>query len=336
VSQQPIFLLSLPRSGSTLVQRILASHPEISTAPEPWVLLPLVFAMRESGAWARYGHAPAARAIREFAARLPNGDQDYVAELRRFVLALYGRASENPARYFLDKTPRYHFIAQELRRIFPDARLVFLWRNPLSVAASIVATWGDGKWRPDRWRVDLLEGPRNLVAAYEREAEDACAVRYEDLVRDPLGEWPRVFGYLGLEFDPSFLERLPSVQLSARMGDRTGSDRYRHLSTEPLEKWRAELASPLRKRWCRAYLRRIGDRALGVMGYDLGSLLSELDALPSDGRRVLPDAANGTYSWSIGAGRRVATRFLAPRRTLWSARWPADTKSAGQGGLSPT
>jgi hypothetical protein len=322
VSQQPIFLLSLPRSGSTLVQRILASHPEISTAPEPWLLLPLVFAMRESGAWARYGHVPAARAIREFAARLPNGDEDYVVELRRFILALYRKASEGPTKYFLDKTPRYHFIAEELRRIFPDARLVFLWRNPLSVAASIVATWGNGKWRPDRWKVDLLEGPGNLVAAYEREAEDACAVRYEDLIRDPLGEWPRVFGYLGLDFDASSLELPPSLDTPARMGDRTGSGRYRGLSTEPLDKWRSVLSSPIRKRWCRAYLRRIGDRALRMMGYDLGSLLAELEALPSDGRRLVPDAANGAYAWSIGASRRVATRVLAPRRTLWSNRWP--------------
>jgi hypothetical protein len=323
VSQQPIFLLSLPRSGSTLMQRILASHPEIATAPEPWVLLPLVFAMRERGAWARYGHVPAARAVREFAARLPKGDEDYVVEVRRFVSALYGKASDKPARYFLDKTPRYHFIAQELRRIFPDARLVFLWRNPLSVAASIVETWGNGKWRPDRWKVDLLEGPRNLVAAYEREAEDACAVRYEDLIRDPLREWPRVFGYLGLEFDASFVETLPSVGSPPRMGDRTGSERYRSLSKEPLDKWRGVLASPVRKRWCRSYLLRIGDRALRLMGYDLESLLAELDELPSEGGRLIPDAANGLYAWSIGAGRRVATRFLSPRRTLWSARWPA-------------
>jgi hypothetical protein len=320
---RPIFVLSLPRAGSTLVQRVLAAHPEVSTTPEPWLLLPQVFAMRERGGLATYGHVNAARAIREFAARLPNGNEDYVEELRRFILALYSKASGGGGRYFLDKTPRYHFIAEELRAIFPDARWVFLWRNPLAVAASVVTTWANGRWRPDRWRLDLLEGPHNLVTAYERYRDDAFAVRYEDLILDPMTTWPRLFGYLDLRFDPSLLNALPSVQLPARMGDRTGSARYQALSKEPLDKWKGVIGSPVRKRWCRAYLRRIGAHALGVMGYDLRGLLAELDALQSDGRRLGGDVVNGAYARTLESGQRVAMRFFGPRRTLWPDRWPS-------------
>jgi hypothetical protein len=323
VTQQPIFLLSLPRAGSTLVQRILAAHPEVSTAPEPWLLLPQAFALRERGVLAPYGQVPAARAIREFASGLPQGDEDYVAELRRFILALYRKASGGRGRYFLDKTPRYHLIADELRRIFPEARLLFLWRNPLAVVASAVATWGKGKWQPDRWRIDLLEGPHNLVGAYERHGEDAFAVRYEDLIQDPMATWPRLFEHLELSFDPSVLDALPSVQLQARMGDRTGSARYERLSTEPLEKWKTVMSSPVRKRWCRAYLSRLGGRTLNAMGYELPSLLKELDALPSDGWGIALDLANGAYARALEGGRRATLRLFGPRRTLWSERWPS-------------
>ena len=323
MTQQPIFLLSLPRAGSTLVQRILAAHPEVSTAPEPWLLLPQAFALRERGVLAPYGQVPAARAIREFAAGLPKGDEDYVQELRRFVLALYRKASGGHGKYFLDKTPRYHLIADELRRIFPEARLLFLWRNPLAVVASAVATWGKGKWQPDRWRIDLLEGPHNLVGAYERHGDDGFAVRFEDLIEDPMATWPRLFGYLGLSFDPSLLDALPSVQLRARMGDRTGAARYERLSTEPLEKWKTVLSSPVRKRWCRAYLNRLGEATLSAMGYDLPSLLKELDALPSDGRGIALDLANGAYARALEGGRRATLRLFGPRRTLWSDRWPS-------------
>ena len=45
----PVFLLSLPRSGSTLLQRLLAVSPEVATAPEPWFLLPLVQSTRATG-----------------------------------------------------------------------------------------------------------------------------------------------------------------------------------------------------------------------------------------------------------------------------------------------
>jgi hypothetical protein len=209
VNQVPIFLLSLPRSGSTLVQRVLATHDEISTTPEPWLLLPQVYALRERGAYAEYGHVPASRAIREFAERLPNGEEDYRDELRRFILALYARASGGSSAYFLDKTPRYHLVLEDLFRIFPDARYVFLWRNPLAIVASIVETWAQGTWKLERWRTDLFDGLANMVAAFERHAELSCSVRYEQLVTDTLRAWPLIFEHLGLLFVPSVLDRFP-------------------------------------------------------------------------------------------------------------------------------
>ena len=52
----PIFLLSLPRSGSTLVQRILMSHSKISGISEPHLVLPFVYTMRKKGVVSQYSH----------------------------------------------------------------------------------------------------------------------------------------------------------------------------------------------------------------------------------------------------------------------------------------
>ena len=52
----PIFLYSLPRSGSTLLQRMLADNPVIATASEPWFLLPIVYSTKSSGVYAEYSH----------------------------------------------------------------------------------------------------------------------------------------------------------------------------------------------------------------------------------------------------------------------------------------
>ena len=76
---------------------------------------------------------------------LPDGEDDYWSALRGFALELYAKAAEPDATHFLDKTPRYHYIAPELFRLFPDAKVVFLWRNPLAVVASIVETWTQGQ-----------------------------------------------------------------------------------------------------------------------------------------------------------------------------------------------
>jgi hypothetical protein len=318
MSQVPIFLLSLPRSGSTLVQRVLASHDDIATTPEPWLLLPQVYALRERGTFAEYGQIPSARAIREFAAGLPNGEHDYREELRRFVLGLYSKASGGTAAYFLDKTPRYHLVVEELFGLFPDAKYLFLWRNPLAIAASIVETWGHGRWKLELWRRDLFDGLAHLVEAYERHAGSSCAVRYEDLVTDPLTAWPPLFDYLGLPFDASPLESFESVKLHGRMGDPTGSRQYDTLSTAPLRKWPATVGNPMRKRWFRNYLDWIGAGRLSAMGYDASDLARELEAIPSGFRLLGSDLVNGSY-WKVESARReAAMRHLTRRPTT---RW---------------
>lgn len=52
----PLFLFSLPRSGSTLAQRMLAAHPAVATVTEPWILLPFLYARKEEGVYAEYRH----------------------------------------------------------------------------------------------------------------------------------------------------------------------------------------------------------------------------------------------------------------------------------------
>ena len=309
---KPIFVLSLPRSGSTLVQRVLAGHPQIATTAEPWLLLPHAYAMRDRGIAADYTQPMAARAIREFADGLPGGADDYWSALRAFALRLYEGAAGPDATHFLDKTPRYHFITPELFRMFPDAKVVFLWRNPLSVVASVVQTWSKGAWNVDRWQGDL-QGVAPLVAAYEEHREGSLAVNYEALVAEPDIAWPRIFEYLELPFHPELLSSFSDVRPQGSMGDPTGVHRYTELSTEPVEKWKSTLGRPWRKHWCHGYLDWIGDQRLATMGYDAERLRRDLDALPSSPRGAISDAAHGTYWTWAQRRKRQAFKKMAPR-----------------------
>jgi hypothetical protein len=310
VSVTPVFLLSLPRSGSTLVQRVLAAHDGVATAPEPWIVLPQVYALRDAGAYAEYGHALAGRAIGDFADRLDGGRERYWSEVRGFVERLYVAASGPNDRLFVDKTPRYHFVADDLYRIFPEARFVTLWRNPLAVVASTVETWGRGRWMVERWRVDLFEGIDNLVRAYEAHADRTHAVRFEDLLTRPEEAWPALFDHLDVAFDPASLARFAGVDMEARMGDPTGRHRYDVLSTEPLERWKLSISSSVRRRWCRDYLRWIGHERLAVMGYSLDELLGELDEIPVSLGSLGSDVARTAYGRALVKGRSAAGGLL--------------------------
>ncbi len=276
----PIFIFSLPRSGSTLAQRILATHSDIATATEPWILLPFLYTLRQTGIFAEYGHKSMVEAVGDFCKTLPNGFDDYYAEMREFVLRLYKKAANTGANCFLDKTPRNHLIVEEIINLFPNGKFIFLWRNPLAVTASILDTFGVGKWRLYDYRVDMFDGLSNLVSAYKKYQHRACSVHYELLINNPEQEWRRIFAYLDIPFDEQSISQFHKVNLKGGAGDQTGTKLYQTISKEPLEKWKSVLCNPVRKAWTRRYLRWIGQERLSVIGYEYANLLAELDSLP--------------------------------------------------------
>jgi hypothetical protein len=297
---RPLFLLSLPRSGSTLVQRVLGAHPDVATTAEPWLLLPILYASRTQGARADYWHESAAEAIGDFIAGLDGGREAWHAEVRDFALALYARAGGEGCTYFLDKTPRYHAIATELMEVFEDARFVFLWRDPLAVLASCLETFRANRFEPYHFEIDLYAGLDHLVDAWGRADERAHALRYEDLVGGGEQAWRGLYEFLELDFDRAALEGLSPDRPAGRYGDPTGVERYSDIDAEPVLKWTHSLGGPVRGAWCRRYLRWVGDERMSAMGYDLEGTLAELARAPATVGRAPADA------WHLLASRRAA------------------------------
>jgi hypothetical protein len=311
---RPIFILSLPRTGSTLLQRILGSHEAIGTASEPWFLLPLFYALRELGVQAEYEHTIMARSVRGFADEyLPNGVNTYLDAVHDLALRLYAEAA--PAKpYFLDKTPRYHHIASDLLRLFPEGRFIFLWRHPLAIAASMIETYGSGCWNLDTFSADLFRGLPALVDTYRKGENRVASVRYEDLVTRPFEEIDRLLRYLELPADETVLTRFREVPMNPEFSDPTGMRAYDRISVDPLNKWKQTMANPFRKAWCRRYLHSLGEGRLTVMGYSLPALLAEVDAVRSDTKHVASDLAHA----GTGAVRRsIRSRIVRAPFPLW-------------------
>jgi hypothetical protein len=288
---KPIFIFSLPRSGSTLLQRVLAADAQITSVAEPWVLLPFVYALRGRGASADYCHQTANQALMDFIEELPNGKQDYLSTIGAATRELYQKAAKNKdARYFLDKTPRYALIADEITEIFPDGKFIYLWRNPLAIIASMIETWGEGKWNIPDFRVDLYDGMASLIDSYQAHPGKILAIQYENFLLSPEKELSRIAQYLELQFDPVALEKFSNVSFSGNFGDSTGTRDYSEIDTAPLDKWKTVINNPLRKMWCRRYLHWLGEERLRVMGYDLNELLLELDSTGLSPRYLYSDS----------------------------------------------
>lgn len=293
MSVTPIFLLSLPRAGSTLLQRLLSLHEDVSTKSEPWIALPLFFATRNEGTKSIYGHATLATGVNGFIESFPNKKDDYHSSVATFLHTTYSLSAEPGSKYFLDKTPRYHLIVDDLLKAFPDAKFIFLWRNPLAIAASMLKTYGHGKWILYMFLVDLYSGIDSLVNAFNKNSHRAIAVKYEDLVEAPDKQIIRLMEYLALDSEIDVTDGLKSAE--KMWGDRTGQYKYKSISTASMNAWKIELSNPFRKAWSKNYLDWIGEERLNTMGYDLTELSSEIDNCPVSYKFLISDIIRSIY-----------------------------------------
>jgi len=272
----PIFIVSLPRAGSTLLQRIMGATSEIYTVSEPWLLLPQIYSMKKSGAAAEYGHYNSYLALTDFVKHLPRGWDDYRETIRLNALTLYQKAAGDQAMYFLDKTPRYNLVVQELHDIFPEAKFIYLWRNPLAVVASILNTWGNGQWNVYKFYVDLYKGLDLLVNSYLKYQDTSIAVNYEDLIMRPVETLGKIGDYLGLDLPDADKVDLSENMLTGCMGDPTGTRKYSSISSASINKWVKTFNNIFRKRWALQYLDWMGCARLEAMGYNYSEIKSTL------------------------------------------------------------
>jgi hypothetical protein len=208
---------------------------------------------------------------------LPQGEKDYNSALRCFALRLYRQVAGEVATHFVDKTPRYCLISDKLIQAFPDGKFIFLWRNPLAVAASVMRTWGKKeRWNLNQYEIDLYKGLGKLISAYTG-CNNCISVKYENLVENPRREVERLYSYLGIPMDSSVLNEFSQVDLSGRMGDPTGIIKYNEITDATLGKWKTAFCNPLRRRWARRYLDWLGRDRLEIMGYKMDDVIKDLE-----------------------------------------------------------
>lgn len=308
----PLFIFSLPRSGSTLVQRILAASGQVSTSAEPWILLPHAYTLKSRGTASEYWHSRTVEAISDFYDGFPNGRKDYVDELGQFMLNLYEKKTISGHRYFLDKTPRYHLICKEIIDLFPEAKFIILWRNPLAVVSSILQSWCNGRWGINIYNIDIYEGLKNLLEAYQADRSRFYLLRYEQLIEDPLTETKRLFDYLDLRYEEPVTCNFKDVTFDGRMGDKSGIRKYDGISRDPLKEWENTFTNPFRRFWAKNYLEWIGKENLETMGYDYRKLVSALQ--DPKGKFEYPQMFGDLFRAVLLNGRNLLSPLFVHRK----------------------
>jgi Sulfotransferase family len=278
-----IFIFSLPRSGSTLLQRTLMVHDKIATTSEPWIMLPQVYSYKETGSLSEYSNLLSSKGVNDLINNLPNKQKDYNESLRDFITDIHKKLARKNETYFLDKTPRYFLIIPEIIKIFPDAKFIFLFRSPEQIYSSMLQTWSKNKLKPFLGSYyDLTEGYEKLSLGYSKFKKKSIVVKYEDFVVNPEVELKRIMNYLDLKYDSKMIKGFSKQNTGGRLGDPTGIINYDKISIQSLEKWKKTFNTSFRKKIACNIINKISNEALKTQGYDKQNILKSIKEIESN------------------------------------------------------
>lgn len=219
-TDSPLFIVGMSRSGTTLLSRMLDEHSQIAILPETWmyVVLDRLGCLKQfSDPWQaplffnevwqnlRYYRDPAAQVLAREASRSGRYEGPTAPILERFGRAY---AKERNAKIWGEKTPAHALWLPHIHALFPQARILFMVRDPRDVLLSY-----DDRWDKGERNTEYLASTASLLKYYMNHllhestfpSAQIRRLRYESLVADPALELEKVCDFLGVEFEPSML-----------------------------------------------------------------------------------------------------------------------------------
>ena len=268
-----LFVTAVPRSGATLLELMLSSHPDISISPETDSLEYIICAHPKGDALSGLvlnglkerilGDAKLAAwkvDLEPYRRGLAAVNQATTAEMADGMMAYYRDQAHPRARIVGNGRGFYMEHGEVVKAVFPDARFVIIIRDPRAVVASMVQNFGRSvEGASLTWR----QGVKLGEALARRYPSDCVQVKYEELVAEPEAVLGRICAFLGLEYSPQMLayhEANQGLEMIPAGQERLHPHTAAPLSTEHAAKWRDELsasavgvieaiAGPVMRRW---------------------------------------------------------------------------------------
>ena len=263
IRREPIFIVGVQRSGTTLLAAMLAAHSRISCGPETHFFRKLALADVETLINPRSWPAPATDFICAIGSTGFAGNEQtllvqkydleradverYLAQAPPSVASMLAALTVPYMRRrgklrWAEKTPDHLQHLAWIRESFPHAPIVNIVRDPRDVALSL----GKVPWGVKSFTEGLLYWERAHAAGVQFLADDALSysLRFEDLLTAPRDTLSRLCAFLGEEFEPEMLD----TSATGREVNSEGAP-WKRKASEPIDTarmytWRKELTTP--------------------------------------------------------------------------------------------
>ncbi|MEL7035898.1 MAG: sulfotransferase [Cyanobacteria bacterium J06592_8] len=241
--KKPLFLVGCPRSGTTLLQSLLAAHPEIASLPESKFFqyaIPSIRYPKPNPHSLRYQLGMISdilqpRLIEFFHDEINRPDLlSYFPKIPlirlyslQFIKIMNMIAEEQGKSVWLEKTPEHLYFLKEIEQLVPKVNIIHIIRNGADVIASLyeVTHKYPDKW-DKAWDIDrCIERWKYSVEVSRRywQKENHLVVKYETLVRSPEETLEALCEFIGLNYAQDMIENYAkaSQKLTFEQGGRT-------------------------------------------------------------------------------------------------------------------
>lgn len=206
-----VFIVGCARSGTTWLQRMLASHPKVRTGQESflfsWYVAPQLRRWRQE--LARENDPKTASHRGGVGLSCYFQDEEFLAILKNYMFQLMRPmvGGLQQGELFVEKTPLHALYLPEIRELLPESRFIHVVRDPRDVVASLLEasrSWGVG-WAPRGSRTAVRMWVQHVRSANEAakaiSPRQFVEIRYETLLTSPESTLRDVADFLGLQWD---------------------------------------------------------------------------------------------------------------------------------------
>jgi hypothetical protein len=303
----PVFVVGVYRSGTSLLYALLNQHPQMALMYEcdVWVFPKVFSKMRFKRDWLQRQEFYNKALSRH---RLIFGGSLHGLENIRTPEDLYRTFGEvKKGKFFGEKSPFYCARLGRLARRYPECSFILLWRDPVEIYRSVVRAAREEPFFRRRGALSRLifhqEQMIQQAAELDRAGVRVCHVTYTDLTDDTEKTCRKICNFLGIEFNEKMLD-LANADLSA-VYPGAQHDHLRHRKIER-QQFAGEILDPLAvkklqrfgSRWSRLQRQWLGNRANSSAGLE-----------PSAAERFYC-RMTGSFFCAMDDGKRVLFEFL--------------------------
>lgn len=276
-----IFIGGVPRSGTSLVQKILSLHSEIYGGPE-FVHLPELMRL--------YNHM--LEGIKN------NRQKEYYNndELKYYLRTLISSIFDNKIKlenvnYLSEKTPYNILVFNELYDLFPASKYIIVLRDPRGIINSLnqvqrrAKSYGDNISFGKNIFSDIrfIKKVFNISLKFSENYDNCLIVYYENLLHDSRREVKRICQFIGVEYEASMLDTAKSNSNSKLMGNELTRSWYskemydRSIDRQNSLKWMEEL-SKLHKSIINNHFNIFKNKLVDYYNFENSSMIYRLQA----------------------------------------------------------